>query len=143
MHFHVGSTPQVVSMYSEVVIESMLSCFVNRAAPLTGAVGHEIPHLVCELSKNVVSPMLTDPDSVSSENTSMLMSEFHRELLTFDDLICRKGRVDWRSRCSSVRCGGILDNSPWLRIELDVVLPRLDQAALQVGTNALNAEGQP
>ena len=116
MHFHVGSTPQVVRMYSEVVIERMLDSSVNRSAPLTGAVGQEMPSLVCEFSKNVVSRMLTDPASISSENTSMLKSELHHELETFDELICRKGRVDWRSRCSSARCGGILDNKAWLRI---------------------------
>ena len=144
MHFHVASTPDVVQMYSEVVITSLLQSNVDQSASLTAAAGQAPTQIVSEFSDHEVSCMLTDTDSDSSPHTTMLKSEFHQELRLFEKLLHRKGFVHWEDGCSSVRCKGIMNNQPWLRIELDVVLPTLEQKRLTVSKiNALTVEGTP
>ena len=144
MHFHIASTPHVVRMYSEVVMECLLMSEINKSVFLTAGASQDLTQLVSEFSDHEVSCMLTDTDSDASPHTTMLKSEFAHELRLFDRLLQTKGIVDWEGRCSSVRCKGILNNQPWLRIGLDVVSPTLDRTKLKVSKiNALTAEGAP
>ena len=140
MHFHVDSTHEVVDMYGDVVVESLLESNVEQGTKLGAATGQDSTKIVSEFSGHEVSCMLRDTDSDAS---TMLMTEFSMELEVFQKLLNKQGIVSCKDKCSSVRCKGIMNNQPWLRIELDAIEPRVNRRILTSTVNAVDGEGRP
>ena len=88
--------------------------------------------------------MEPDPEHAS---TRLLLSELSPELGVLQESMHISSEFDLKCICSSVRCKAILNDAPWLRIQLDKdleILPRLDLATMEVFPNALNdSTGNP